>query len=101
MSDDTRAIEAAIASLKAQFVERFGTTRGVPCVSATCLLIATRRVFWPGTLAGEEFPVYCDACAARARVVTEALGARYHDEPLPVPEDLRPSRAVSTEGRIE
>lgn len=74
---------------------------GLPptCCSSDCLNYATKRVFWPGTLAGEDYPLYCDACAGRARRIAEVLGARCHDEPLPAPPTNGPRlRAISMEG---
>lgn len=55
---------------------------GLPCQSATCLLLATKRVYWPVT-PGEAWPLYCDRCAAWAIQVLGALGSRVHVEDLP------------------
>ena len=77
-------LRAAVTAVRSAYAEA-GSPRGQACRSASCLRLATRRVFWP-VQPGEDYPAYCDACAAWARKVLEAMGVAYRDEALP---DLR------------
>jgi hypothetical protein len=92
MDMPSRAVGAA---LRKQYVDG-GAKKGPPCASTQCLYVATKRVFWP-ILAGQEFPVYCDACAARAQGVLETLGYAYRDEPLPQMVDNAKTRMIDLE----
>lgn len=91
--------ETTIADLKAAWRRRTAGKQGVPCDSALCVCIATVRVFWAGTLPHEEYPVYCDQCAAKMRMVSETLGCKYHAESLPVPPE-RTQRAIAIAGPV-
>ncbi len=82
----------AVAALRSAYAAS-GKRNGELCTSETCLNVATRRVFWP-VLAGEEFPVYCPPCAAWAKSVLEAMGIKYHDEPIPVPTPREQTRLI-------
>ena len=48
--------------------------RSAPVVCATCRGRATVRVYWPPTLAGDPFPVYC---ARHAAAVVDQVYAEF------------------------
>ena len=82
-----------VTSLREQYVDG-GAVRGPLCDTACCCCVATVRVVaWP-VLPSESHPVYCDYCAAAARMTLEALGHKYADEPLPAIGTDRPPRSI-------
>lgn len=100
-----QAMFSGVVGVALRFVRPAGTPEpsavlGMPCISIECRSVATKRVVsWPVS-PSEDFPIYCDACATTSRGVLEALGHKYHDEPLPVRAVRQRSRAVSTRGQI-
>ena len=82
-----------VTFLREQYVDS-GAVRGPLCDTACCCCVATVRVVaWP-VLPSEQHPVYCDYCAAAARMTLEALGIKYADELLPVIDAQGPVRSI-------
>jgi hypothetical protein len=65
-----------------------GSPNGPACHTRTCLQVARVRVFWP-VAPGQDYPLYCPPCAARARGILETLNIRYANEALPPRADSR------------